>query len=40
MISTHDIMRKRLLIAAGVVLPPAKVTYSMKEMEALQWGEK
>ena len=32
-------MRERLLIAAKVILPSAKVTYSMQEMEALQWGD-
>lgn len=33
-------MRDRLLIAAKVIVPPAKKSYSMKEMEALQWGSK
>ncbi len=37
--SIHDIMRERLLLRAGVVKPAQVQTYSMKEMEALQWGE-
>lgn len=37
--SIHDIMRERLLIEAKVIEPPKKPTYSLEEMEALQWGE-
>ena len=38
MISTHDILRERLLIRAGVIKPASAPTYTLDEMEALQWG--
>ena len=37
--TTHDIIRERLLIASGVVVPEKKPVISMAEMEALQWGD-
>lgn len=39
MVSTHDIMRERLLIQAGVIKSTPAPTYTLDEMEALQWGE-
>lgn len=35
--TSHDIMRERLLIRAGVIKPAPMSIYTLAEMEALQW---
>lgn len=39
MVTSHDIMRERLLLQAGVIKPAPIPRYTLAEMEALQWGE-